>query len=125
MFSVVDHPNPGLGETASNTVLHSSGAASKAAQIVFRRETESLPDCAVTPLITNVGEPPTEYFSLSDLWISNLGYLPLSHVDLSSRFSVTLNSASALVVHVASFAVSIPVEARHPFPSPAVRKQVR
>lgn len=118
-------PNPGLGETASKTVLHSSGAVSKAAQIALSSETESRPACAVTPLITKVGEPPTEYFSLSALLMLNNGYLPLSHFDLSSRFSVTLNSASAAVLQVASEAVLIPVELRHPDPSPASRKQVR
>lgn len=123
--SVVDHPNPGVGDTASNTVLHSSGAVSKAEQIALSREIESRPACAVTPLITRVGDPPTEYFSLSALCMSNLGNRPLNHEDWSSRFAITLNSSSVASVQVVSAVLSIPVESIHPAPSPASRKHVR
>ena len=41
--AVVDSPNPGVGEIASNSKLHSSGASLNAAQIVFSKDTESLP----------------------------------------------------------------------------------
>ena len=64
---VVDHPNPGVGCPASNSVLHSSGAVSNAAQIAFSRDTESRPACACAPLMISVGDPPTWYFSLSAL----------------------------------------------------------
>ena len=53
------------------------------------------------------------YASFSVLWISNLGYRPLSHEDLSSRFANTLNSASVAVVHVVNAVVSIPVDVIH------------
>ncbi len=122
---VVDHPNPGVGCPASNCVSHSSGAFSKAAQIAFSRDIESRPTFAFTPLIISVGDPPTSYFSLSALWILNCGNLPFIHFDLSFRFSIIANSLSVAVVHVSSFVLSIPVESRHPGPSPASRKHVR
>ena len=122
---VVDHPNPGVGVPASNCVLHSSGAVSNAEQLASSRETESRPACAFTPLIISVGEPPTSYFSLSALWVLNSGNRPFSHSDWSFRFFVISNSASAFVVHVSSLFLSIPVDVRHPSPSPASRKQVR
>jgi len=97
----------------------------KVPQIAFRSEIESLPACAVTPLIINVGDPPTEYFSLSALWILNSGYRPFSHESLFSRFAITSNSLSVAVVHVSRAALSMFSESRHPSPSPAVKKQVK
>jgi len=111
--AVVPNPNPGVGCPAANCVLHSSGAVLKAPQIAFNRDTESRPACASAPLMISVGDPPTPYASFSVLWISNLGNLPLSHEDWSSRFAITLNSASAAVVHVVSFALLIPTLSRH------------
>ena len=110
---VVPNPKPGVGCPASSCVLHSSGAVLNAPQIAFSRDTESLPACASAPLIISVGEPPTWYFSLSALLMSNNGYRPFSHVDWSAKFASTLNSASVLVVHAESFALSIPTSLRH------------
>ncbi len=123
--SVVDQPNPGVGETASNSVLHSSGATLKAPQIAFSRDMESLPACAFTPLIISVGEPPIWYFSFSALWISNLGNFPLSHEEVSSRFAITLNALSVASTQAERVALFIPVSSIQPAPSPAVRKHIR
>ena len=127
--AAVPKPNPGVGCPASSCVLHSSGASLKAPQIAFSRDTESRPACACAPLITSVGEPPTLYFSLSALWISNLGNLPFIHVDLSFRFAITLNSVSVFDVHEESCALFIPTSSIHAalsalvpvFPSQQVR----
>ena len=127
--SVVDHPNPGVGCPASSCVLHSSGAVLNAPQIVFSRDIESRPACAVTPLITSVGEPPTWYLSFSGLWMLNSGNRPFSHVDWSFRFASTLNSLSVLVAHDDSCALLIPISSMHAalsagapvFPSQQVR----
>ncbi len=117
---VVDQPNPGAGVSVLNSVLHSSGAVLNVSQIALSSETESRPACDWTPLIINVGEPPTRYLSFSALWMSNLGNRPFSHVDWSFRFASTLNSASVLAVHVDSFVLSIPVSSIHAAPSAGV-----
>ena len=101
-------------------MLHSSGASLKAPQIAFSRDTESRPACAFAPLIISVGEPPTWYFSLSALWMSNLGNRPFIHVDWSFRFARTLNSLSVFVVHDSNCALLIPTSAMHDSPSSGV-----
>ena len=119
------HPNPGDGETASNSVLHSSGATLKAPQIAFSRDMESLPACAFTPLIISVGEPPIWYFSFSTLWISNLGNFPLNHEASSSRFAITLNASSVASTQADRVALFIFISSMQLAPSPAPRKQIR
>ena len=114
--SVVDHPNPGVGCPASSCVLHSSGVSLNASQIALSSEIESRPACDLTPLIINVGEPPTWYFSLSVLWMLNSGNRPFIHVDWSARFASTSNSASVAVVHVVSCALFIPTSSMHVSP---------